>query len=106
MVQGYSSSGENEIANLIKIGFISPAVPGHFNPMSAVARQLQSRNHDVAMICLPFAEPLASAANLTFITYGEKEFPDHVNAEIFHTMGQLKGEEALQFGVDTVVFPK
>jgi zeaxanthin glucosyltransferase len=101
-VHGYSSSGEKEVANLMKIGFISPPVPGHFNPMSAVARQLQSRNHDVAMISLPFVEPLASAANLTFIPFGEKDFPDHVNAEIFDTMGQVKGEEGLQFGVDTV----
>lgn len=28
----------------MKIGFISLSVPGHFNPMSAVARQLQSRD--------------------------------------------------------------
>jgi len=27
----------------MKIGFISPPVPGHSNPMSAVARELQSR---------------------------------------------------------------
>jgi UDP:flavonoid glycosyltransferase YjiC (YdhE family) len=34
----------------MKIGFISFAIPGHFNPMSALARQLQSRNHDVVML--------------------------------------------------------
>jgi zeaxanthin glucosyltransferase len=35
--------------NLMRIGFISPPVPGHFNPMSAVARQLRSRNHDIVI---------------------------------------------------------
>jgi UDP:flavonoid glycosyltransferase YjiC (YdhE family) len=38
------SAGER---GFMKIGFISFPVPGHFNPMSALARQLQSRKHDV-----------------------------------------------------------
>jgi zeaxanthin glucosyltransferase len=54
----------------MKIGFISFAVPDHFNPMSALARQLQSRNHDVVMSSLPVVEPLARAANLPFIPFG------------------------------------
>ena len=79
----------------MKIGFISPCVPGHFNPMSAVARQLQSRNHDVIMLSLSLIKPLARAANLPFIPFGEKEFPEEASAEIVGTMSQLKGEEAL-----------
>jgi len=46
----------------MKIGFISLSVPGHFNPMSAVARQLQSRNHDVVVFSLPVMELFARAA--------------------------------------------
>jgi zeaxanthin glucosyltransferase len=88
------------LANFMKIGFVSLAVPGHFNPMSAVARQLQSRNHDVVMLSLPLIEPLARAANLTFIPFGEKEFPDEVTAAIVAKMSQLEGEEALRFVVD------
>jgi zeaxanthin glucosyltransferase len=86
----------------MKIGFISPCVPGHFNPMSAVARQLQARNHDVIMLSLSLIKPLARAANLPFIPFGEKEFPAQANTEIVGTMSQLKGEEALQFTVDTL----
>jgi zeaxanthin glucosyltransferase len=59
----------------MKIGFISLSVPGHFNPMSAVARQLQSRHHDVVVLSLPVMELFARAANLPFIPFGEKEFP-------------------------------
>jgi zeaxanthin glucosyltransferase len=44
-------------------------------------------------------EPLARAANLPFISFGEKEFPEEANAEIVGAMSQLKGEEAMQFGV-------
>jgi zeaxanthin glucosyltransferase len=83
----------------MKLGFATICVPGHFNAMSSVARQLRSRNHDVVMISLPFVEPLARAADLPFIPFGEKDFPEQVNAEILGTLGQLKGEEGLKFGV-------
>jgi zeaxanthin glucosyltransferase len=43
--------------------------------MSPLARQLQSRNHDVVKLSLPLIEPLARAANLPFIPFGENEFP-------------------------------
>ena len=81
----------------MKIGFISPCVPGHFNPMSAVARQLQSRNHDVVMLSLSFMEPLARAADLPFIPFGEKEFAVEHSSEVVGKVSRLKGKEGLQF---------
>ena len=60
-VHCYFLSGEKEVSKIMKIGFVSLYGPGHFNPMSAVARQLQSRNHDVAMLSLSIVEPLARA---------------------------------------------
>ena len=69
----------------MKIGFICPPVPGHFNPMSALARQLQSRNHDVVAISLPVSEPFARAANLPFVPFGEKEFSAERFAETVAT---------------------
>jgi zeaxanthin glucosyltransferase len=86
----------------MKIGFVSLYGPGHFNPMSALARQLQSRNHDVVMLSLPFVEPLARAANLPFIRFGEKEFSDDVSAGIVDTMGRLKGAEAREFAINAI----
>src|SRR3977135_1696665 len=86
----------------MKIGFISLAVPGHFNPMSAVARQLQSRNHEVVLFSLPLCEPLARAANLPFIPFGENEYPADKTGEILGKLSRLKGEEGLQFTVDAI----
>jgi zeaxanthin glucosyltransferase len=86
----------------MKIGFISLSVPGHFNPMSAVARQLQLRNHDVVVLSLPAMEQFARAANLPFIPFGEKEFPTEHSSEVVGTLSRLKGEEALQFTVSAV----
>jgi zeaxanthin glucosyltransferase len=77
----------------MKIGFISLSAPGHFHPMSAVARQLESRNHDIVMLSLPAMERFARAANLPFIPFGEKEFPADHSAEAFGTLSRLKGEE-------------
>jgi MGT family glycosyltransferase len=34
----------------MKIGFICPTVPGHLNPMTALARHLQARNHEVVFL--------------------------------------------------------
>jgi zeaxanthin glucosyltransferase len=86
----------------MRIGFISFAVPGHFNPMSTVARQLQSRDHDVVMFSLPVIEPLARAANLPFIPFGEKEFSTDKTGEILGTLSRLKGDEGLQFTIDAI----
>jgi nucleoside-diphosphate-sugar epimerase len=34
----------------MKIGFICPNLPGHINPMSALARHLRARGHDVVFL--------------------------------------------------------
>ena len=86
----------------MKIGFISFPVPGHFNPMSALARQLQSRNHDVVVFSLLWAESFARAAGLSFVPFGEQEFPADKAGEILGTLSRLKGEEGLQFTVNTI----
>jgi UDP:flavonoid glycosyltransferase YjiC (YdhE family) len=59
----------------MKIGLVSIPIPGHFNPMSALARQLQSRNHDAVMFSPPVGESFARAAGRPFIPFAEREFP-------------------------------
>jgi zeaxanthin glucosyltransferase len=86
----------------MKIGFVSLPVPGHFNPMSAVARQLQSRQHDVVMLALPFIEPLIRATDLPFIPFGVKDFPNDVSAEIVASVSRLKGAEAKEFAINAI----
>jgi zeaxanthin glucosyltransferase len=86
----------------MKIGFISFPVPGHFNPMSALARQLQSRNHDVVMFSPPVGESLTRAADLPFVPFAEREFSADKLGEIVGTVSRLKGEEGVQFTVNAV----
>jgi hypothetical protein len=58
--------------------------------MSALARQLQSRNHDVVVLSVPASEARAHAANLPFVFSGEKEFPVALSARITITAIRTK----------------
>jgi len=44
----------------MRIAFVALSAAGHLNPTTALARQLQSRNHEVVVISLPDAEPYVS----------------------------------------------
>ena len=57
----------------MKIGFVSMPLSGHLNPMTALARRLQSRGNEVVFFGVPDVEPFARAAGLDFVPYGEKE---------------------------------
>jgi zeaxanthin glucosyltransferase len=71
----------------MKIGFICPNLPGHINPMSALARHLQARGHDVVFLYL-------SSANGLPCIPGDKR--DDINANR-PEMSKLEGNEALAF---------
>jgi len=51
----------------MKFGFICPQVPGHLNPMTALARHLQMRGHEVVFLYS------SGAAGLPFIPDEEVE---------------------------------
>jgi zeaxanthin glucosyltransferase len=73
----------------MKLGFICLDLPGHLNPMSALARQLQARNHEVVLLYS------SGAAGLPFVPGPEK---DHIN-ENLPEMSKKQGEDAMQFSV-------
>jgi zeaxanthin glucosyltransferase len=72
----------------MKIGFICLNLPGHLNPMTALARRLQTRGHDVVFLYLP------SAHGLPCVPGNEKS--DEVNATR-PEVSKLSGWEALEF---------
>ena len=59
----------------MKIGFVSMPLSGHLNPMTALARRVQSRGHEVVFIGVPDVEPFSRAADLDFVPFCENEFP-------------------------------
>ena len=83
----------------MKIGFVSMPIAGHLNPMTALARRLQSRGHEVVFIGFPDVEPFARAAGLDFVPYCEKEFPAGSIAERYRPVSKLHGLEVTRWSV-------
>ena len=77
----------------MKLGFICPNLIGHLNPMTALARHLQDRNHDVVFLYS------SGAAGLPFVPGPEKDHLDEKRPE----QSKMQGEDALKFGVGTVL---
>jgi zeaxanthin glucosyltransferase len=68
----------------MKLGFLCPNLPGHLNPMTALARHLRARNHEVVFLYS------TTAAGLPFVPAPEK---DHFNESIAE-MNKLKSGDA------------
>jgi zeaxanthin glucosyltransferase len=81
----------------MKIGFLTHSVPGHLHPFTALARRVQARGHNVAMIGFLDGEPLVRAAKLPFIPFCEQEHPAGAIREIVDQLSKLKGQEAVEF---------
>jgi zeaxanthin glucosyltransferase len=70
--------------------------------MTALARKLQSRDHDVVFISMPDGEASVRAAGLTFLPCGVKEYPLGSLKERLRWLSKLQGEEALQATLQNV----
>jgi len=73
----------------MRLGFICPNVPGHLNPMTALARHLQVRGHEVVFLYS------SGAAGLPFIPGPEKD-PLRENLP---EVSKLQGDEAVKFSL-------
>ena len=51
----------------MRIGFLGIGAPGHLNPMTTLARTLQSRKHDVVLISLPIAALIFLSGLMMFL---------------------------------------
>src|ERR1700738_3621272 len=77
----------SKVYKIMKIGFICPNIPGHLNPITALARHLQVRNHEVVFLYSPSANGLPCV-------------PGHKNADINANrpeMSKLEGDSAIAF---------
>jgi MGT family glycosyltransferase len=88
---------------MMRIGFLSLPVPGHLNPMTTLARKLQSRGHDVVFISLADVAPVVEAACLPFVPCSERAYPAGAAAELSRRLSELSGEEALRFTVNSMM---
>jgi zeaxanthin glucosyltransferase len=87
----------------MRIGFLSLPVPGHLNPMTALARKLQSRGHDVVFISLADVAPFVEAAGLPFVPVSQAAYPTGSLGRLVRRLSELSGEEALHFTVNAMM---
>jgi zeaxanthin glucosyltransferase len=81
----------------MKIGFVSMPLTGHLNPMTALARKLQSRGHEVLFIGVPDIEPVVRAADLGFVPFGENEYPPGSIAKRWGGVAKLHGLDVIRY---------
>src|SRR5260221_12978154 len=81
----------------MKIGFLSLQLTGHLNPMTALARKLQSRGHEVVFIGVPDIEPVVRAARLEFVTFCENEYRPGSVAKRWGGVGNLHWLDVVRY---------
>jgi zeaxanthin glucosyltransferase len=81
----------------MKIGFVSMPFSGHLYPMTALARRLQSRGHEVVFFGFPDVEPFARAAGLDFVPYGEAEFPAGSIDKFYSSVATMRGFDVVRY---------
>ncbi|MBV8833889.1 MAG: glycosyltransferase [Acidobacteriaceae bacterium] len=86
----------------MKVGFVSLPLTGHLNPMTALARKLQSRGHEVRFISDPDIEPAVRAADLAFEPYCEEEYPAGSVARLYAPIAKLHGLGVMRYQVEEI----
>lgn len=89
----------------MKIGFVGYPASGHLNPMTALARRLQSRGHEVIFIGIPDTEPFVRAAGLTFVPYCEEEYSVGSLAKAYAPVAKMHGLEVVQYTCAKIFAP-
>ena len=81
----------------MKIGFLCLPVTGHLNSMTALARKLQSRGHEVVFIGVPDTERAIRAADLDFVSFCENEYPLGSIDKTWGAVANLRGLEVVRY---------
>src|SRR5262245_66029987 len=81
----------------MKLGFVSMPLSGHMNPMTALARRVQSRGHEAVFLGVPAVEPFVRAAGLRFAPLGEKEFPAGSVAKLWSGVARRHGLDVVRY---------
>ena len=87
----------------MRVAFLSLPVPGHLNPMTALARKYQARGHAVVFLSIPDAAPFVQAAQLPFVPCSEGAYPQGSVGPHLQKLSRLSGTEALDYTVNEMM---
>ena len=79
-----------------RIGILSFSSPGHYYPLTALGRRLQSRGHEVVYLQVADLERPIRAAGLEFRQIGREDFPLGALRARDEELGRLKGLAAMR----------
>src|SRR5215472_12083975 len=82
-----------------RIGILSFSSPGHYYPLTALGRRLQSRGHEVVYFQVADLEPPIRAAGLEFRQIGRDDFPPGSLRARDEEVCKLSGRAALRCGL-------
>lgn len=81
--------------------FCFPAT-GHLNPMTALARSLEIKGHEVILFGIADTEARVRAAGIKFHRIGEQDYPVGTLRKLDERLARLKGLAALRFTLERV----
>jgi MGT family glycosyltransferase len=87
----------------MRVAFLSLPVPGHLNPMTALARTYQARGHEVVFFSLPDVAAFVQAAQLPFVPCAEHAYPQGSLGKYLPQLSRLSGTEALSYTVNEMM---
>ena len=79
-----------------RVGILSYSSPGHYYPLTALGRRLQSRGHEVVYLQVADLERPIRAAGLEFRQIGREDFPLGALRARDEELGRLKGLAAMR----------
>src|SRR5262245_18121051 len=82
-----------------RIGILSFSSPGHYYPLTALGRRLQSRGHEVVYFQVADLERPIRAAGLEFRQIGQEDFPPGALRARDEEFSKLEGLAALRCGL-------
>jgi zeaxanthin glucosyltransferase len=83
-------------------GILSFPGTGHLHPLTALGRELASRNHTVTIFQVADLEHLIRAAGLRFRQIGERDFPSGTLRSLDERLSRLQGSEAMESVFDRI----
>ena len=87
---------------MARLGAFCFAGTGHINPMTALARRLQARGHEVILFGIRDIEARVRAAGVGFCPIGGGDYPLGTLARLDRVLAEKKGLETFRFTVDRV----
>lgn len=87
---------------MAKLGAFCFPGTGHINPMTALARRLEQRGHQVVIFGIADTEARVRAAGVAFHLIGVEDYPPGTLQKLDQRLGELKGMATFRFTVERV----